>query len=104
MKDAKAISIELVRSHLLECWAKVLGLAPENIRPEDHFVRLGGTSLLALQCATYAATALHRTFDPMLLLQKPIFREQVELVHGALQADDEDDLDSDSNPWTELAI
>jgi hypothetical protein len=104
MKDAEAISIDVVRSQLLESWANVLGLAPESIRPEDHFVRLGGTSLLALQCATHAATALHRTFDPMLLLQKPVFREQVELVHSALQADDEGDLDSDSILWTELAI
>jgi acyl carrier protein len=44
---------------IVSIWAKLLGLAEDDIQPQDNFFDLGGTSILAMQ----AVSAMEREID-----------------------------------------
>lgn len=74
-QDHKRISTP-TEHRLAQAWATVLGIPPEQIGREDHFVELGGTSLTALRLAIQ----LNRAVSLADLVEHPVLADLARLV------------------------
>jgi hypothetical protein len=66
---------------LAEAWAKVLGIAPDQIGRHDHFFNQGGTSLTAVKLAI----ALNRAISLADLIRHPVLAELAALIDSRLE-------------------
>jgi amino acid adenylation domain-containing protein len=63
---------------LATAWAKVLGIAPEQISQQDHFFNRGGTSLSAVKLAI----TLNRALSLKDIIHHPILTDQAKLIES----------------------
>jgi amino acid adenylation domain-containing protein len=61
---------------LATAWAKVLGIAPDQISQQDHFFNRGGTSLSAVKLAI----TLNRALSLKDIIRHPILTDQAKLI------------------------
>ncbi|KAK7987126.1 hypothetical protein PG988_002114 [Apiospora saccharicola] len=81
-------STELERK-LQALWAQVLGIAPESIRPNDHFLQKGGDSVRAISLATATRRALGRAALTVTdIFRHPRLKNMAELLE--VRQDDDD--------------
>ncbi|KAK7911863.1 hypothetical protein PG985_014344 [Apiospora marii] len=61
-------------------WAQVLGIAPESIRANDHFLQKGGDSVRAISLATAARRTLGRALTVTDIFRHPRLKHMAELL------------------------
>ncbi|KAL7905583.1 hypothetical protein GGI35DRAFT_488252 [Trichoderma velutinum] len=78
-------------SILRELWAFALNLNPESIRPDDHFIQLGGDSVTSIKLIA-AARSRGITLTSATVLSNPILSDQARLAFSSAAGESEEDI------------
>ncbi|KAK4069733.1 uncharacterized protein Triagg1_6863 [Trichoderma aggressivum f. europaeum] len=78
--ETRALSAE--ESTLRELWAFALNLDPETIRPDDHFIQLGGDSVTSIKLIA-AARSRGITLTSATVLSNPVLSDQARLAFSS---------------------
>ncbi len=73
---------------VIEGVARELGLAPEQIGPDDHFFALGGDSIRAMRLVAHIQKQLDVSLHITEVFRHPVMRELLARVHGQGEAGD----------------
>ncbi|KAL7951327.1 hypothetical protein V8C42DRAFT_303750 [Trichoderma barbatum] len=79
--ESRALSIE--EWTLRDLWAFALNLDPESIRPDDHFIQLGGDSVTSIKLIA-AARNRGITLTSAAVLSEPVLCEQARLAFSSV--------------------
>ncbi|RFU78176.1 nonribosomal peptide synthetase 4 [Trichoderma arundinaceum] len=75
-------SLSANESTLRELWALVLNMKPESIKPDDHFIQLGGDSVTSIKLISIARNR-GITLTSAAVLSNPILSEQARLTFSS---------------------
>ncbi|PTB62343.1 amino acid adenylation [Trichoderma citrinoviride] len=76
---------------LRELWAFALNMAPESIRPDDHFIQLGGDSVTSIKLIA-AARSRGISLTSTAVLSNPVLSEQARLAFTSAAAKRDEDI------------
>lgn len=71
---------------IVSIWAKLLGLAEDDIHPQDNFFDLGGTSILAMQAVSAMERAIGWKIEPRRMVSETVL--QLALKPSSYHTDD----------------
>ncbi|KAL7932548.1 hypothetical protein V8C35DRAFT_307390 [Trichoderma chlorosporum] len=87
--ESRTLSAE--ETTLRELWAFALNLKPESIRPDDHFIQLGGDSVTSIKLIA-AARSRGITLTSAAVLSNPILSEQARLAFTSAAGKHEEEI------------
>lgn len=99
--DAASIDAPMntVEAALAAVWGELLPRA--SLRRDSHFMRIGGSSLLALHVAALVRKRLGRVLSPVDVLRHPVLSEQARILEQAEAAPHEPDRADWNIPMTQ---
>lgn len=91
MTKGKSRALSAEESILRELWAFALNLSLESIRPDDHFIQLGGDSVTSIKLIA-AARSRGITLTSATVLSNPVLSDQARLAFSSAARESDEDI------------